>query len=50
MELIFCEPLFGSFDTWKNATFMHGVSENEYNQKSKQLKSEIASFVNGILQ
>lgn len=42
--------LFGSYDTWKDAPFMHGVSENEYNQKSKQLKSEIASFVNGILQ
>lgn len=39
--------LFGEYQTWKDAPFMHGVGEDEYNQKSKQLKSDLSSFIKG---
>lgn len=37
--------IFGNYDIWKNAPFLHGVDEQEYQQMATQIRQEIIQFV-----
>lgn len=38
--------VFGNYAIWKEAPFMQGVSQEEYTAMSKQMKTEIITFIN----
>jgi len=37
--------IFGSWDTWKDTPFMHGVTQAEYHQQAEATKQWINDFL-----